>query len=78
MVLLPASTSATLMPVRAVATSSVTASEPGTEFTGASLTAVMLRVTVSVSVRAPPEPVLPPSLEVTVRVTLPLALAAVV
>ena len=45
---------------------------------GTSLTGVMFSVTVSVSVRAPPEPVLPASLVVTVSVTEPLALSAVV
>ena len=45
---------------------------------GASLTAVMFSVTVSTSVRVPPVPVLPRSLVVTVRVTAPFALAAVV
>ena len=46
--------------------------------TGASFTALMFKVTVSTSVKVPPLPVLPKSLVVTVKVTLPLALAAVV
>ena len=74
----PASTSATEMPVSAVATSSVTAIEAGTVLTGASLIAVTLSVTLSVSVRVPPLPVLPWSLVLTVSVTAPSALAAVV
>ena len=39
----------------------------GTVFTGASLTALTVMATVSMSVWAPPEPVLPWSLVVTVR-----------
>ena len=46
----------------------------GTVFTGASLTALTVMATVSVSVWAPPEPVLPWSLVVTVRLAVPLKL----
>ena len=49
-----ASTSLMLMPVIAEATSSVTAIEPGTVLTGASLTALTVTLAVAVSV-TPPE-----------------------
>ena len=51
---------------------------PGTLLTGASLTAVTVRVTVVWSVWVPPLPVLPPSSMVTSSTTLLVALAAVV
>ena len=66
----PASTSAIEMPVRAVATSSVTVIETGTAFTGASLSAVMLIVEFADAVSGPPEPVLPPSLIAIVKVSV--------
>ena len=43
---------------------------------GTSSTGVMLMVRVSVSLSAPPDPVLPPSLVTMVRMTVPLALFA--
>ena len=74
MPLAPASTSATLKPVSAVTTSSVTVIEPGVVLTGASLTALTAMLTVSISVNAPP-PTFPLSLVVMVRVAVPLKLA---
>src|SRR5215510_4759409 len=76
---LPASTSAMLMALPlAVENVSVPSSfmvcAPGTVFTGASLTAVTVMATESTSPRAPPEPVLPWSLVVTVRLAAPLKL----
>ena len=50
---------------------------PGTLLTGASLTALTMRVTVLVSVFSPPLPLKPLSLRVTVRVTLAVASWAV-
>ena len=44
-------------------------------FTGASFTGAMLMVLVSVSLKAPPLPVLPASLVSMVKVTAPLTLA---
>ena len=72
----PASTSAIEMPVTAPAVSSLKSSRTGTAIVGASLTAAMFRSTVLVSLRLPPEPVLPLSLMLTVSVTTPVALAA--
>ncbi|MND06718.1 hypothetical protein D3C83_282520 [compost metagenome] len=66
------------MPVSAVVASSSMLIVPGTVSTGASLTAVTLRVTVSVSVLAPPMPVLPPSSMLTVSVWAAVSSAAVV
>ena len=73
-VMLPvfASTSVTLKPLRAVGVSSLVTKVAGSVFTGASLTAEMLMATVSMSVKTPPRPVLPPSLVVRVRVSAPL------
>ena len=71
----PASTSAIEMPVTAPAVSSLKSSRTGTAIVGA-LTAAMFRSTVLVSLRLPPEPVLPLSLMLTVSVTTPVALAA--
>src|SRR5882724_5567837 len=76
---LPASTSAMEMALPAAAEnvsvpSSFMAWATGTVLTGASLTALTVMATVSTSVWAPPEPVLPRSLVVTVRLALPLKL----
>ena len=73
-VMLPvlASTSVTLKPLRAVGVSSLVTKVAGSVLTGASLTAEMLMATVSMSVKTPPRPVLPPSLVVMVRVSAPL------
>ena len=68
---LPASTSATLRPLMTFAVSSSVLKAAGTVLTGASLTAVTVMATVSVSVKAAP-PVLPPSLVVTLRVSAPM------
>ncbi|MDT4805815.1 hypothetical protein FQZ97_386310 [compost metagenome] len=73
----PASTSLMLMPVSAVVTSSFTAMVAGAVSVGASLTAATCRVTVSLALLAPPLPVLPPSSMLAVRVTLAVALLAV-
>ncbi len=70
----PASTSAILRPVMDRLVSSFTVWAVGTALSGASLTAVTVMATASVSVRVPPVPVAPPSLVVTVRVSLPLKL----
>src|SRR5882724_6004307 len=77
--LLPASTSAMEMALPAAVLkvsvpSSFMACATGTVFTGASFTALTVMATVSTSVWAPPEPVLPRSLVVTVRLALPLKL----
>src|SRR5882724_5132421 len=77
--LLPASTSAMEMALPAAVLkvsvpSSFMAWAAGTVFTGASFTALTVMATVSTSVLAPPEPVLPRSLVVTVRLALPLKL----
>src|SRR5882724_6423846 len=77
--LLPASTSAMEMALPAAVLkvsvpSSFMAWAAGTVFTGASFTALTAMATVSTSVLAPPEPVLPRSLVVTVRLALPLKL----
>src|SRR5262247_4124590 len=77
--LLPASTSAIEMALPlAVENVSVPSSfmvwAPGTVLTGASLTAFTVMATESLSLRAPPEPVLPWSLVVTVRLAAPLKL----
>jgi VCBS repeat-containing protein len=61
--------------LKVIEPSSLMACVPGTSFTGASLTAAMLIVLVSVSLSGPPLPVLPPSLVVIVSVTAPFALA---
>src|SRR5882672_10581155 len=76
---LPASTSAMEMALPAAlenvsVPSSFMAWAAGTVFTGASFTALTVMATVSTSVWAPPEPVLPKSLVVTVRLALPLKL----
>ena len=68
----PASTSAIASPVTASGVFSPVASGPGTVFTGASLTALTEMATVAESVSAPPEPVLPRSSRVRLRLTLPL------
>src|SRR5882724_9205196 len=77
--LLPASTSAMEMALPAAAEnvsvpSSFMACAAGTVLTGASFTALTVMATESVSPSAPPEPVLPRSLVVTVRLALPLKL----
>ena len=72
MLAVPASTSAMLKPVMTFAVSSLVLCEAGTVLTGASLTAVTVMATVSLSVNAPPLPVLPPSLVSRVRVSEPL------
>src|SRR5215468_5795452 len=77
---LPASTSAMLMALPfAVLKVSVPSSfmvwAAGTVFTGASSTALTVMATESTSVLAPPDPVLPWSLVVTVRLAAPLKLA---
>ncbi len=71
----PASTSAMLRPVTDRLVSSFTVWAVGTVLAGASLTANTVIATAVVSVKAPPVPVAPPSLVVTVRVSLPLKLA---
>jgi hypothetical protein len=76
--LLPASTSAKLIPVTGEATSSVTESEPGTVMVGASFTPDTERFTLVELDCAPPPPVLPLSFMPTVRVTVEVALLAVV
>ena len=68
----PASTSAMLMPVTKSAVSSLVLCAVGKLKVGASLTAVTVMATVSVSLRGPPLPVLPPSLVVMLRVSEPL------
>src|SRR5882724_6416745 len=77
--LAPASTSAIEMALplateKVSAPSSFMAWAPGTVFTGASLTAFTVMATVSRSLSGPPEPVLPWSLVVTVRLAEPLKL----
>ena len=72
MLAVPASTSVTLKPLRAVTVSSLVTSVAGKVLTGASFTALMLMATVSMSLCGPPEPVLPPSLVVSVSVSAPL------
>ena len=54
--------------------SSLMVCAPGTVLTGASLTALTVMATESLSVRAPPEPVLPRSLVATVMLAAPLKL----
>ncbi len=76
--LLPASTSAKLISVRALATSSVTVMLAGAVTVGASLTGVTSNVTEALSLCAPPLPVLPLSVIVTVRATSAVAFSAVV
>ncbi len=73
----PPSASATRMPlpppvekISGVSSSSVR--RAGTALVGASPTGLTVRPTVSVSLLAPPAPVLPPSSVMTVRVSLPL------
>ena len=80
MALPPASTSDTEMalPLEVEKTrfvSSATVCVPGTLFTGASLTALTVMLTVSVSLSGPPAPVLPLSLAVTVSEAEPLKFA---
>ena len=70
-----ASTSATRSPVTARSTFSLVASAPGTVSTGASLMALTVIGTLSMSLSAPPSPLRPRSLVVTVRVSVPLASA---
>ena len=72
MLAVPASTSVTLKPLSAVVVSSLVTKVAGKVLTGASLTALMLMATVSMSLCGPPEPVLPPSLVVMVSVSAPL------
>ena len=72
----PASTSATARPVRASGVSSLTEKAGGRVLAGASLTGARVMVLVSVSLSAPPAPVLPLSLVTIVRPTGPVALAA--
>ena len=73
---LPASTSATETPLTTTEVSSFVVSEAGLVRTGASLTAVTVIASVSVSVSAPPAPVLPPSSLVMVSVSAPLKFEA--
>ena len=73
----PASTSLMLMALplleeNMIEVSSLMVCALGTELIGASLTALTVIATVLVSLRAPPDPVLPWSLVVMVRVSLPL------
>ena len=68
----PASTSAICKPLMAVGISSAKVCAPGTVLVGALFTAVTVKATVLVAVKAPPVPVLPPSLVVMVSVSLPL------
>ena len=63
------STSAILIPAIEVAVSSTTVAVAGTVFTGASLTALIVILNESTSSSAPPEPLLPWSLVVTVKVS---------
>ena len=73
-VMLPAaaSTSAMLRPVRLKAVSSLVLCAVGNVKVGASLTAVTVMATVSVSLRGPPLPELPPSLVVMLSPSVPL------
>ena len=71
---IPASKSNALMPSSPTLVSSLVMKLPGRLFNGASLTANMVMMLVSVSISIPPTPVLPPSLVVIVSVTLPLKL----
>ncbi len=75
MVPLAASMSAMARPESWTPVSSLVVNVAGSVLTGASLTGVMVMLRVSISVSVPPEPVLPPSLVVMVRTTVPLALA---
>ena len=68
---LAASVSAMLRPVMVSGVSSAVVCAVGTVLTGASLTALTVMATVSVSVSAAP-PVLPPSLVVMLKVSAPL------
>ena len=68
----PASASAMARPVITLAVSSLVLCAPGTELTGASLTALTVMAMVSVSVSVPPLPVLPPSDVNMVKVSAPL------
>ncbi len=70
-----ASTSAIDNPAKANVVSSFTLKLAGKVLTGASFTALTVMVLVSVSVNAPPEPVLPRSSVTIVKVTLPFMLA---
>ena len=72
----PASKSNALMPSSPTLMSSLVMKLPGRLFSGASLTANMVMMLVSISVSMPPTPVLPPSLVVIVSVTFPLKLNA--
>ena len=68
----PPSTSATLNPLMTLAVSSAVVCATGTVLTGASLTALTVKATLPEPDLVPPEPVLPPSLTVTFKVSLPL------
>ena len=69
---LAASVSAMLRPVMVSGVSSDVVCAVGTVLTGASLTALTVMATVSVSLRLPPVPFLPPSLVLMLKLSAPL------